>query len=66
MGRVAVIESMRLTDQIRSMLMANRPLGETIALADQTGALIEFPRYASFMMEQRLIGPAEALLSVVS
>ncbi len=65
-GRVAVIESMRVTDEIRSMLMANRPLGDAIALAEQTGALVQFPRYASFMMEQRLIGPAEALLSVAS
>ncbi|MDH3728210.1 MAG: GspE/PulE family protein, partial [Myxococcales bacterium] len=65
-GRVAVIESMRLTDEIRSMLMANRPLSDAIALAEQTGALVHFPRYASFMMEQRLIGPAEALLSVAS
>jgi len=66
LGRVAVIESMRLTDQILSMPMANRPLGESIAVADQTGALIAFPRHASFMMEERLIGPAEALLSVAS
>ncbi len=65
-GRVAVIESMRVNDEIRSMLMANRPLGDTIALAEQTGALVRFPRYASFMMEQRLIGPAEALLSVAT
>ncbi len=65
-GRVAVIESMRVNDEIRSMLMANRLLGDTIALAEQTGALVRFPRYASFMMEQRLIGPAEALLSVAT
>jgi type IV pilus assembly protein PilB len=66
LGRVAVIESMRLTDEIRSMLMANRPLGEAIALAQETGALIQFPQYASFMMEQQIISPAEALLSVAS
>jgi len=65
-GRVAVVESMRLTDEIRSMLMANCSLGETIELARRTGALVQFPRYASFMMQQRLIGPAEALLSVAS
>ncbi len=66
LGRVAVVESLRLTDEIRSMLMANRPLGDAIALAAQTGALIQFPHYASFMMEQQLIGPAQALLSVAS
>jgi type IV pilus assembly protein PilB len=66
LGRVAVVESLRLTDEIRSMLMANRPLGETMALAEETGALVQFPSYASFMMEQQLIGPAEALLTVAS
>lgn len=66
LGRVAILESMRLTDEVRSMLMANCPLGEAIELANRTGALVQFPHYASFMMEQRLIGPAEALLSVAS
>ncbi len=66
LGRVSVIESMRLTDQIRSMRMANRPLGEVIALARETGALVQFPQYASFMMEQKIISPAEAFLSVAS
>lgn len=66
LGRVAVVESLRLTDEIRSMLMANRPLGETMALAEESGALVRFPRYAAFMMEQSLIGPAEALLSVAT
>jgi hypothetical protein len=46
--------------------MANRPLGETMALAEESGALVRFPRYAAFMMEQSLIGPAEALLSVAT
>jgi hypothetical protein len=55
-----------VTDEIRSMLMANRPLSDVIELAAQTGALLQFPHYVSFMMEQRLIGPAEALLSVAS
>jgi type IV pilus assembly protein PilB len=66
LGRVAVLESLRVTDEIRSMLMANRPLSDVIELAAQTGALVPFPHYVSFMMEQQLIGPAEALLSVAS
>jgi type IV pilus assembly protein PilB len=66
LGRVAVVESLSLTDEVQSMLMANRPLGETMAVAEETGALVQFPRYASFMMEQQLIGPAEALLSIAS
>ena len=63
---MAVVESLRLTDEIRSMLMANRPLGDAITLAARTGALVPFPHYASFMMEQQLIGPAQALLAVAS
>ncbi len=66
LGRVAVVESLRLTDDICARLMANRPLGETMAFAEESGALIRFPRYAAFMMEQALIGPAEALLSVAT
>jgi len=66
LGRVAVVESLRLTDPIRSMLMANRPLGDAIELAVESGAIIRFPSYASFMMERRLIGPSQALLAVAS
>jgi type IV pilus assembly protein PilB len=66
LGRVAVVESLQLTEGLRSMLMADRPLDEVLTLAKQTGALIEFPRYAAFMMEHQLISPAEALLAVAS
>ena len=66
LGRVAVVESLQLTDQIRAMLMANRTLDEVMRLAQETGAWIRFPHYASFMMQRRLIGPAEALLAVAT
>jgi type IV pilus assembly protein PilB len=66
LGRIAVVESLRLSEGLRSMLMADRPLDEVLAQAKETGFLIEFPRYAGFMMEQQLIGPAEALLAVAS
>lgn len=66
LGRVAVLESLRVTDPIRAMLMANRPLSDVIEFATQSGDLVQFPHYVSFMMEQGLIGPAEALLSVAS
>lgn len=66
LGRVAVVESLRLTDPFRSMLMANRPLGDAMDLAAKSSAFVPFSRYASFMMEQRLIGPSQALLSVAS
>ncbi len=66
LGRVAVVESLQLTDPIRAMLMANRTLDEVMKLAQETDAWTRFPRYAAFMMEQRLVGPAEALLAVAS
>lgn len=66
LGRVAVVESLRLTDPFRSMLMANRPLGDAMELATQSHAFVPFSHYASFMMEERLIGPSQALLSVAS
>jgi type IV pilus assembly protein PilB len=65
-GRVAVVESLQLTDAIRSMLMANRPLDEIMTFAEKSGSWIPFSRYASFLMEQNLISPAEALLAVAS
>jgi len=66
LGRVSVVESLRLTDPLRSMLMANRPLDELMALAAERDEWVQFPRYASFLMEQQLIGPAEALLAVAN
>jgi type IV pilus assembly protein PilB len=63
-GRVAVVESVRLTESLRAILMAGRALDEVLHAAKESDALIEFPSYASFMMDQQLIGPAEALLSV--
>jgi type IV pilus assembly protein PilB len=64
LGRVSVVESLQVTDPLRSMLMANRPLDELMALAEERDEWVQFPRYASFLMEQQLIGPAEALLAV--
>ncbi|MGB5812939.1 MAG: ATPase, T2SS/T4P/T4SS family [Polyangiales bacterium] len=66
LGRVAVVESLRMSNEIRPMLMADRPLDEIMARAEASGDFVQFPRYARFMMEQHLIGPAEALLSVAS
>jgi type IV pilus assembly protein PilB len=60
------LESLQLTDPLRSMLMANRPLDELMTFAEERDALVQFPRYASFLMEQQLIGPAESLLAVAT
>lgn len=66
LGRVAIVESLRMTDELRSMLMAGQTLDEIVGVAERSHALIPFPSYASFMMEQQLIGPAEAMLAVAS
>jgi type IV pilus assembly protein PilB len=63
-GRIAVIESMNFSDEIRNELMAGTPLGEIEKLAEESGDLIPFRRYASFMMTRGLIGPSEALLTI--
>jgi type IV pilus assembly protein PilB len=63
-GRVAVIESLRLGEDLRTALMADKPLHEIEEMALEAGLLIPFRRYASFLMTRKLIGPAEALLTV--
>jgi type IV pilus assembly protein PilB len=66
LGRVSVVESLQLTDPLRAMLMAGRPLDELLALAEEKDTWVQFRRYAAFLMEQQLIGPAEALLAVAT
>jgi type II secretory ATPase GspE/PulE/Tfp pilus assembly ATPase PilB-like protein len=63
-GRVAVIESMRFSEEQRAMLMAERPLHEIMESAAAARGLIRFNEYARFLMWQHFITPAEALLTV--
>ncbi len=65
-GRVAVVESLVIDDELRAMLMAEQPLSEIIAHASSSGGMIRFYRYARHLMQHGLLSPAEALLSVAS
>lgn len=63
-GRVAVIEMLQLTDQVRAQIMADVPLGEIEKLATDAGSLVPFRRYASYLMSRNILTPTEALLTV--
>jgi type IV pilus assembly protein PilB len=63
-GRVAVIEAMQITSEVRDLIAAGEPHGEIEAVARKTGALIGFNASAGFLLEQGLIGPSDALLAV--
>ena len=65
-GRVAVIESLQVTDDIATALMADERLDTIERQAVRDGAMIPFRRYASFLMTRKLIAPGEALLAVAS
>jgi type IV pilus assembly protein PilB len=63
-GRVAVLEVLQMTDQVRAQIMADMPLAEIDHLATEAGSLIPFRRYASYLMSRNLLTPTEALLTV--
>ncbi|MCE9573697.1 MAG: Flp pilus assembly complex ATPase component TadA [Deltaproteobacteria bacterium] len=63
-GRVAVLEIMQLTDVLRAQIMSGVALGELEKLATDSGALVPFRRYASYLMSRQMLTPTEALLVV--
>lgn len=63
-GRIAVLEVLQMTDQVRAQIMADMPLAEIEKLATDAGSLIPFKRYASYLMSRNLLTPSEALLTV--
>jgi len=63
-GRVAVLETLHMSDELRTGLMVDQPLNEIEETALKTNHLISFQRYASFLMTRNIIGPSEALLTV--
>jgi type IV pilus assembly protein PilB len=64
LGRVAVVEALQLTDEVRSGLMSGAPLGDLERIARETGVLFTFQRSASHLMARKIIAPSEALLVV--
>jgi type IV pilus assembly protein PilB len=65
-GRVAVVESLQVTDEIRASLMAGRPLADVRREAEEARRLVTFQRYASFLLAQGSIGASDALLTVAT
>ena len=65
-GRIAVVESLVVDDEMRAMLMAEKPLSEIITTATARGSVLRFYQYARHLMQFGLIGPAEALLAVAN
>ena len=63
-GRVAVIEMLQMGDAQRAQVMTGTSMAEVERNAIDSGALVSFRQAALFMMEQRLITPSEALLTV--
>jgi type IV pilus assembly protein PilB len=63
-GRVAVIEALQVTDEIRDAIMTHQPLSEVARLAAASDALYSFQRYAAYLMARPLISAADALMAV--
>jgi general secretion pathway protein E len=63
-GRVAVVEALQLTDEVRGALMAGAPLADIERVARDTNVLFTFQRTASYLMARKTIAPSEALLVV--
>lgn len=63
-GRVAVVEMLQMGDAQRQRVMAGDSLAELEREATDSGALISFRQSAILLMEQKLITPSEALLTV--
>lgn len=64
-GRVAVVETLQLTDELRDALMA----GEALASVEQTARarklLAPFAGYAASLMARKMVAASEALLAVM-
>ena len=63
-GRVAVIESLKITDDVRDALMAEKSLADIEKIAVQGKALFSFHACTAYLMARGAIGAADALLAV--
>ena len=63
-GRIAVVESLKISDEVSTALMADERLDNIEKMAMKSGSMIPFRRYASFLMTRKLIAPGDALLAV--
>lgn len=63
-GRVAVIESLTLTEEVRTALMTGEGLAEVARVAAQARGYQTFAQGASYLMARKVIAATEALLAV--
>lgn len=63
-GRVAVIESLALSEDVRTALMTGEGLPEVARAAAQAKGYLTFTQGASFLMSRKMIAATEALLAV--
>lgn len=63
-GRVAVIESLALNDEVRHLLSVGTGLPEVQQIAAKSQALVPFSSAAGHLLRERLITPGDALLTV--
>lgn len=64
-GRIAVIDSLQVTDPVRNALAAGRPLEEIERLANTENALMPFSTYATSLLSRQMIGAAEVLATLL-
>ncbi len=63
-GRIAVVESLKVTDDVAAELMAGERLDNVQKNAEKNGSMVTFRRYAAMLMARKLIAPGDALLTV--
>jgi type IV pilus assembly protein PilB len=63
-GRVAVVEMLALDEALRAQIMAGTPITTLERIATDANMLYSFRRSAQNLMAKRMIGPAEALLTL--
>jgi len=64
LGRVAVIESLIINEEVRNTLMSGRPMHEVEESAIKSQVLTPFHASASYLMTCNLISGADALMAV--
>jgi type IV pilus assembly protein PilB len=63
-GRIAVIESLLIDDELRHQLMVGTSLSQIERAAESRKLLLSFRQVARLMLNRGLISPSEALLAV--
>ncbi len=63
-GRVAMVEFLKVTDEIRAALMADKSFSEIREMANESRDLVPFRQCASMLMARKLISGADALMAI--